>query len=282
MQQSLIEIGKYNELEILRETSVGLYLGDEDGEDILLPNKYIPESYAIGDKINVYVYLDYAERKIATTLTPKIKLYEFALLEVAAISEIGAFMDMGLEKHLLVPFNQQRDEMEEGRWYIVFMDIDRETERLFGSNKLKQYLKNEDLTVQEGDEVDILIARKTPIGYDCIINHLYTGLLYKNEIFEPLRIGDQRKAFIKKIREDQKIDLSLQPKGYSSTIDSNVETVLELLKEFDGHLGYNDKSEPDAIRWRFGLSKKAFKKAIGSLYKDRKITIEEDGIRLTT
>ena len=276
----MIEIGKYNELEILRETSVGLYLGDEEGEDILLPNKYVPESYEIGEKLNVYVYLDYAERKISTTLVPKIKLYEFALLEVAAVSDIGAFMDMGLEKHLLVPFNQQREEMEEGRWYIVFMDIDPETERLYGSNKLKQFVKNEDLTVVEGDQVDLLIARKTPIGYECIINHLYKGLLYKNEVFEPLRIGDHKKGFIKKIRPDNKIDLSLQAQGYSSSIDSNVQKILDLLEAYDGHLGFNDKSDPEAIKWRFGMSKKAFKKAIGSLYLERKISIDEDGIRL--
>lgn len=277
----MIEIGKYNRLEILRDTSVGLYLGDEEGEDVLLPIKYMPETFEIGDFLDVYVYLDYAERKVATNIDPKIKLYEFALLEVAAISEAGAFMDMGLEKHLLVPINQQRADMEEGRWYIVFMDIDNETERLYGSNKINKFLNNDDLTVIEGDEVDLLITRKTELGYIVIINDLYKGLIYHNEIFEDLKIGDKTRGHIKKIREDNKIDVSLNKVGFVNRKDSDSEKIIALLQEFDGFLGFNDKSSPESIKWRFGMSKKAFKKAIGGLYKDRKITIDSDGIRLT-
>jgi len=277
----MIDVGKYSELEILRETSVGLYLGDEEGDDVLLPIKYYPESFEIGDKIEVFVYRDYAERKIATNIIPKIHLREFALLECADVTEHGAFMDWGMEKHLMVPFSEQRQKMEVGRWYVVYMDIDEETDRLFASNKLSRYLSNEQLRVAEGDSVLLVVYKETDLGYSVIVNNRHSGLIYKNETFKPLRIGDELEGYVKKIRDENKLDISLQPIGYKNAIDVNCELIHEALTKNGGFLPLTDKSAPQAIYELIGISKKAFKKAIGGLYKERKIVIETDGIRLS-
>ncbi len=276
----MIEIGKYNELTILRETSVGLYLGDESGEDVLLPNKYCPDKYELEDKITVFVYLDYAERKIATNLTPKVLFNEFALLRVTAIETVGAFMDWGLEKDLMVPFKEQRQRMDVDRWYIVYLDIDTETDRLFASNRIERHLQNESLTVEEGDKVDILIFHKTDLGFSVIVNNVHKGLIYNNEIFKELNIGDKLKGFIKNIREENKLDISLQPIGYTNYNDTNTQLLYNSLTEGGGFLAITDKSSPEEIHTQFGISKKAFKRALGALYKDRKIEIGPDGIKL--
>jgi len=278
----VIEIGTYNNLLILRETSVGIYLGDDQGEDVLLPNKYCPEpgTYDIGDELRVFVYLDYAERKVATNLEPKIKLNEFALLEVAAVEEAGAFMDWGLEKQLLVPYREQRQKMELGRWYVIYLDIDIKTQRLYGTNKFTDILQNDILTVKQGEEVQVLVYKITDLGYNCIINNEHRGLIYEDESERELRVGQVLTAYIKSIRPDNKIDLSLTPLGYENTNDTNENIVLEALQFADGYLPYHDKSDPEAIRAQFNLSKKAFKKAIGGLYRQRQIAIESDGIRL--
>jgi len=278
----LIEIGKYHELEILRETSVGLFLGDEEGEDILLPNKYMPESYDIGDKLTVFVYRDYAERKIATNLTPKILLNEFALLEVTDVSDVGAFLDWGLEKNLMVPFKEQRQKMIKGRWYVVCMELDTQTDRLFASNKIEKRLNNEELSVKDGDEVGVLVYQKTDIGYSVIINNKHKGLIFENEIFQELRIGDKLTGFVKKIREENKLDITLQPIGFKKFNDANMEAIYNALINHGGHLPLTDKSPPGIIYSELGMSKKAFKKAVGSLYKERKITIESAGIKISS
>ena len=276
----MIDIGVYNELTILRSTSVGLYLGDEQGEDVLLPNKYCPEEYEVGDKIDVFVYLDYAERKVATNIDPKIKLHEFALLKTTSVENVGAFMDWGLEKELMVPFKEQRQNMEEGRWYVVYLDIDEKTDRLYASNKIEKRLQNENLTVEQGDEVDLLVYTKSDLGYSLIINNKHKGLVFDNEVFKELNIGDKLKGYIKEIREDNKIDISLAPVGYSNYNDINANRVLDKLNQNDGFIGINDKSSPHEIYDEFGISKKAFKKAVGALYKNRDVSIESKGIRL--
>lgn len=276
----MIEIGKYNELRILRETSVGLYLGDESGEDVLLPNKYCPESFKIDDKINVFVYRDYAERKIATNLTPKITLNDFALLQVTAVADVGAFMDWGLEKDLLVPFSEQRERMEEGRWYIVYLAIDENSDRLYGSNMFENIIQNRILTVQEGEEIELMILQKTDLGFSALINYMHKGMIFENEIFRKLNIGDKLKGFVKKIREDKKIDISLHPIGYDNSNDKNSALVYNALVENKGFLSISDKSSPDEIYAKFGISKKAYKRAISALYKQRKISIQTEGIKL--
>jgi len=276
----VIEIGKYNTLEILRLTTVGLFLGDESGEDVLLPNKYCPEDFEIGDELEVFVYRDHAERKVATSLTPYIELHQFALLEVTDVTELGAFLDWGLEKNLMVPFSEQRQKMRLGRWYVVFLNLDDKTDRLYATNKVEKHLSNEELTVARGDKVDLLILSETELGFSVIVNHQHKGLIYNNEIFKELKVGDVLSGYVKKIREDNKLDISLQPLGYTKFNDENVQKIYDALVANGGSLDLTDRSSPEQIYARFGLSKKAFKKAVGGLYKQRKITIEPDGIHL--
>lgn len=276
----VIDIGKFHDLEILRHTSVGLFLGDAEGEDVLLPNKYCPEEYEIGDKLHVFVYRDFAERKVATNIIPKIQLHEFALLKAVVVNEIGAFLDWGLEKHLLVPFSEQRMSMEEGRWYVVYLDLDAGSDRLYGSNKIDKILSNQELRVEENDEVDLLVYHESELGFSVIVNHCHDGLLYKNEVFQVLDIGDKLKGFVKKIRPENKLDISIFPTGYKKLIDKNAEEIYRILKEGHGFLELSDKSSPNEIYVQLSMSKKAFKKAIGTLYKEKRIVIEETQIRL--
>lgn len=275
----MIKIGQYNTLTILRETSVGLFLGDSEGNDILLPNKYVPNSYDIGDEITVFCYLDHDERPVATTLEPYISLNDFALLKAVEVNKIGAFLDWGLEKHLFVPFKEQARKMEEGKWYLVYLYLDDETGRLVASSKTNQFVSNEELSVEENDEVDLIVSRFTDLGAEVIINKKHKGLVYTDETYERLKLGERRKGFIKKIRDDRKIDVSLQPLGVR-VIEPSAEKVLDALKRNRGFLGLHDKSEADDVYAILGMSKKTFKKAIGSLYKQKKILIKEDGVYL--
>ncbi len=278
----MIPIGQHQDLIILRHTSVGLYLGDaEDEEDVLLPNKYCPEDFELGDKIKVFVYRDHEERKIATTLMPRILLHQFALLKVTSVSNVGAFVDWGLEKELLVPFREQRQKMEVGRWYIVYLDIDKKTDRLFATNKIEKKLRNDVLTVAEADAVSIMIMKKTDLGYSVIVEQTHEGLIFESDIYAPLRIGDLTKGYVKQIRDDNKIDISLQPIGFENFNDPNCDKILQKLKTHKGLLAVSDKSTPDEIYTMFGMSKKAFKKAIGTLYKQRKVVLHPDSISLT-
>ncbi|MEN8228129.1 MAG: S1-like domain-containing RNA-binding protein [Bacteroidota bacterium] len=276
----MIEIGKYNELVILRQTSVGLFLGDENGEEVLLPNKYCSENMKIEEKIKVFVYRDSSEKKVATTLTPGILLNEFALLQVSAVSEVGAFLDWGLEKDLMVPFREQRLKMEKNRWYIVYLDLDTKTDRLYASNRIEKFLQNEEILVKENEEVDLLILQKTDLGYSVIVNNAHKGLIFENEVFRDLNIGDRMKGYVKKLREDNKIDISIQPIGYKNFNDVNSETIYNTLTENGGFLPITDRSTPEEIYSTFGMSKKAFKRSIGALYKQRKIDLQPDGITL--
>lgn len=277
----MFEIGKYNTLIILRETDPGLYLAkDEESEEvILLPHKYKPEEYEIGDKILVFIYLDNEERPIATTLEPLIQLNGFAYLNCADVNQFGAFMDWGLEKQLFVPFKEQARPMKIGNWYIVYLYLDEKTNRLVGSSKTNQFLQNENLEVKIFDEVDIMVTHLTEKGANVIINGIHKGLIYIDDIFEDIRTGDKLKAYIKKIRDDHKIDVVLQTPGYKS-IEPNAQYILDELKAAGGFLPLHDKSSPDTIKDQLGISKKSFKKAIGSLYKDKQILIKGDGIEL--
>src|SRR6056297_23025 len=275
----MIELGKKNKLEILRDTSVGLFLGDEEGNDVLLPNKYVPEGYEIGDTIEVFCYLDYDERPIATTLEPYIMLGEFRLLQVAEINEFGAFMQWGLEKHLLVPFREQREKMKEGQWYVVHCYLDSRSGRLVASNKLDKFLSNDYLEFREWDEVDLVVTRQTDLGWEVIVNEKHKGLVYFNEVFKTINIGDVLPGCVKTIRKDNKIDISLQPLG-TRVLEPAANKIYNVLKEQGGYLGLHDKSSPDEIRDRMQMSKKTFKKGLGTLYKARKIEMEEDGVRL--
>jgi predicted RNA-binding protein (virulence factor B family) len=275
----MAEIGQYNTLRVVKEVDFGLYLdGGEHGE-ILIPKRYVPENTKPEDNIEVFIYLDSEDRIIATTEKPYIKIGEFALLKVAAVTQMGAFLDWGLPKDLFVPFREQKQKMEEGKWYIVTVYLDHETKRLVASAKIEKFLDNLPPDYEDGEEVDLLIAGETDLGFNAIINGKHMGILYKNEIFQPLKRGEKIKGYIKKIREDEKIDLILQKPGYQK-VDNISMRILEILKKHGGYMLITDKSEPDAIYNLFGVSKKTFKKAIGALFKLRIISIEDKGIRL--
>ena len=275
----MIELGNYNTLEILRDTSVGLFLGDEEGNDVLLPNKYVPEIYEIGDKLTVFCYLDFDERPVVTSLTPYIFRNTFKLLKVVEVNNIGAFLDWGLEKHLLVPFREQRERMQEGQWYVVYCYLDEKSFRLVASNKLDKFLDNEELTVEVNEEVDLIVTRQNDLGWDVIINNKHKGLVYSDQVFKKVAVGDAIKGYIKHIRPDNKIDVNLKPIGYES-IEPAANVIYARLQKEGGYLNLHDKSSPDEITAKLQMSKKVFKKALGALYKQRIITIEADGIKL--
>lgn len=275
----MINIGQYNKLKILRETSVGLFLGSNDGEDILLPNKYVPENFDIGDEIEVFCYLDHDERPVATTLKPYITLNHFSLLQVKEVNQIGAFLDWGLEKHLFVPFREQARKMETGKRYLVYMYLDEETGRLVGSSKTNRFIDNSELAVHEAEEVNLIISRYTDLGVEVIINEKHKGLIYNNELFRKVNLGEKLKGYIKKIRPGNKLDISLQQSGYKN-IEPSAERILDVLRSENGFLRLNDKSSPDEITNLLQMSKKTFKKALGNLYKQKLVLIKEDGIYL--
>lgn len=281
----MIEIGKYNTLTILRDTQVGLFLGnpelDPEGiHDVLLPNKYVPKVFEIGEELIVFVYLDHEQRPVATMLEPYILLNEFALLRVNYTNQVGAFMDWGMEKDILVPFKEQARPMEKGKRYLVYLYLDQKTNRLVASSKLNQFLKNENLTVEKGEEVDLIVSHITDLGINVIINEKYKGLMYKDEVYDDaIRTGDRMRGYIKAIRPDNKIDVSLQIQGYQS-IEPNAEKILDELRASRGFLRLTDNSHPEDIKTVLKMSKKTFKKAIGALYREQRIEIKEDGIYL--
>ncbi len=275
----MIELGNYNKLKILRSTRIGLFLGDGEGTEVLLPNKYVPSDFKIDDELEVFCYLDNNERPIATTLKPYIVRNSFAYLKVVEVGAYGAFLDWGLEKHLLVPFREQAQRMEPGKKYVVHCYLDEESFRLTASSKINRFLSNEGVNFEINQEVDALVSRKTPLGWEVIIAHKHKGLIFENEVFKPIAIGDQVKAYIKNIRQDSKIDVALQPLG-AKMLEPTAEMIFQTLQENDGFLALHDKSSPEEIQKVLHLSKKSFKKAIGTLYREKRIMIEDDGIRL--
>lgn len=275
----MLHLGIKNTLRILRGTGVGMFLGDEEGNDVLLPKKYVPENAIVGDDIEVFIYRDSEDRIIATNLEPKIQLNQFACLQVKSVTAIGAFLDWGLEKDLFVPFREQNKKMEEGRWYAVFLYLDEETDRLVASCKVNRYFEKENIDLQIGQEVDLLIFEETDLGLNAVINNKYKGLIYENEIFQRIKIGTRTKGFVKNLRDDNRVDLSLQKQGYAN-VEPNAERILEKLKANNGFLDVTDKSDSNYIMYQLEMSKKTFKKAVGALYRQKIIRIEDDGIYL--
>ncbi|PHQ30399.1 CvfB family protein [Leeuwenhoekiella nanhaiensis] len=275
----MLALGEYHDLIIDRDVSPGLYLRDEEENEVLLPGKYAPDGFQLEDQIRVFVYLDNEERPVATTLSPYIHKQGFAYLECTAVTKIGAFVDWGLDKELFVPFSNQATEMKEGSWYIIYLYLDEQTNRLVGSSKFKNFLSNAEVTVEKFDKVDLLVSHFSEFGAHVIINEKHEGLIHKNTIFEDIRVGDRLPGYIKRVREDNKIDVLLQPEGYKS-VEPNAQFIYDELKRNGGSLPVHDKSSPEDINAYFGISKKLFKKAIGSLYKDRQIDITDTGIRL--
>lgn len=274
-----IELGKFNQLEVVKEVDFGMYLdGGEEGE-ILLPTRYVPDDCRIGDLLNVFLYLDIDERLIATTLTPYVQVGQFACLEVAWVNEYGAFLNWGLMKDLFVPFREQKMKMQVGNKYVVYAYVDEESFRIVASAKVERYLSKEIAEYAQDEEVGILVWQKTDLGFKAIIDNEYSGLLYDNEVFQDLRTGMTLKAYVKQVREDGKIDLMLQKPGFEK-IDDFSKTLLEYIQEHGGQINLNDKSPADDIYEMFGVSKKTFKKGVGDLYRKRLIILQEKGITL--
>lgn len=256
----------------------GAYLQFND-EEVLLPNKYVPENVEVDQEIEVFVYKDSEDRLVATTLKPLAEVDEFAALEVVDVAPFGAFMDWGLEKHLLVPKSEMQEAMQVGKKYVVKVVLDHRSNRIVGVSKLGVFIRT-DADYEFGKEVKAFVVGETTIGYKLLVDDSYWGLLYKNEVFKPVKQGDALTGFVKKIREDGKLDITLRRPG-KETQQGDAERILEMLKEAGGQMAVSDKSDPETIKAIFGLSKKAFKKAIGTLYKQKLITIKPEQIQLT-
>jgi uncharacterized protein len=275
----MIQLGSYNTLEVIVSTKFGLYLSDGQGNEVLLPNKYVPADAGIGTQIRVFVYRDSEQRPVATTLDPYITLGAFAALRVKSVTEFGAFLDWGLEKDLLCPHDEQAERMQLGKQYVVTLLLDEFSGRLMASSKLRAHLSNDVLTVAYGDEVDLLVIGHIEAGIQVAVNQKHLGLVYRNEVFRPMQPGMAMKGYIKTIRPENKLDISLQALGYRA-IEPNAQKILDLLQSGTGFLPLHDGSDPELIASALQMSKKTFKKAIGSLYRDQQIRIAEDGIHL--
>jgi len=274
----MIAIGKKNKLKIVKEVDFGIYLDGEDMGEILLPLRYLPETYEIDDMLDVFIYLDSEDRVIATTEEPYAEAGSFAFLKVVDVNQIGAFLDWGLTKDLFVPFREQKEKMLKGKSYVVFIYMDN-SNRIAASSNLDRFADVDTSCFEDNQEVDLLICDQTDIGYKAVVNNSHLGVLYSNEIFQKIEIGHKVKGFIKKVRDDGKIDLCLERPGPAKVNDLSRE-IFDLLTKQGGILSVTDKSPPEEIYNFFGVSKKTYKKAIGSLYKKRLITIEKDGIKL--
>lgn len=273
-----INIGAYNEMTVLREVSFGVFL-DDGKEGILLPKRFLPEGLKVGDTVHVFIYHDGEGRLIATTQTPKAMAGDFARLKVVDVNRQGAFLDNGLMKDLFVPNSKMRDRMKVGSEYLVYVYLDLETRRLTATEKFDYVLSNDKLTVQEKDDVMLIVYRRTDIGYVVIINGKHTGVLHFSDIFQTIRVGDKLKGYIKKVYDDNRIDVAIGNRGYGR-VEGESDKILRMLQEAGGFLPYHDKSNPEQIYEVFGMSKKTFKMTLGSLYKQRRIAMEEKGIRL--
>ena len=274
-----MNIGRINTLKVSRDTPHGLFLVDDNDDDVLLPGKYLKGDEKVGDELEVFIYNDSEDRVVATTETPKIKLDEFAVLKVIDVNKNGVFMDWGLDKDLLVPFKEQNKKMVLGNLYVVKMYLDEETDRLVATAKIKKFLSNEALEIEEKEKVDLIVFNQGDLGFDVMINEKHIGLIYRNEVFSQIRIGDKLDGYVKRIREDGKVDISLQP-DQATHMENSSSVILEALENNEGSIKLSDKSSPEDIYDTLHISKKAFKKAIGILYKQRKILIEPNQISL--
>lgn len=275
----MIKLGDYNHLTVVKSVDFGVYLDGGDEGEILMPSRYVPRGCKVGDKLEVFVYLDQDERPVATTETPLAKVGDFAYLEVAWINEYGAFLNWGLMKDLFCPFREQKMRMQKGNGYIVYVKEDEESHRLMATAKVDKYLSRERPAYKHGDEVQLLVWQKTDLGFKVIVDNMFQGLIFDNQIFRELHTGDKLTGYIDHIRDDGKIDITVQRTGRQLTEEfSNI--LLNYLHDNGGYCELGDKSPSELIADRFKVSKKVYKKAIGDLYRRRLICISDDGIRL--
>jgi len=277
----MLRVGQFNYLQIIKEVDFGYYLDSEEEKwgEILMPFNSAPKDCAVNDWLDVFIYFDSEDRIIATTKRPHVVVGEFNLLRVSAVEKVGAFMDWGLQKDLLVPFGEQKMRLKADRSYIVYAFVDEGSGRIVGSTRLNKFLDKKPAEYEEGQVVELLILRETELGYKAIINDAHSGFLYQNEVFKPVRVGQKLRGYIQKLREDGKIDLSLNKAGYEK-VGGIAEAILSALAKADGFLPLTAKATPEEISKLFGVSKKNFKKALGALYKKRLVSIDDDGIRL--
>lgn len=275
----MLELGRTHALKVVKQVEFGFYLDADNLGEVLLPNRVAPKDTNIGDTFEVFLYLDSEDRPIATTLKPHAQVGEFAFLRVVDTSPFGAFLDWGLDKDLLVPFAEQHKKMEIGRSYLVRLYIDARDKRIVASSKIDKFVhEDRPAYLKVGQAVDLIIANSTELGFKAIINHSHWGVLYKEDVFERLSFGQSVKGFIRQIRQDGKVDLTLN--GGSRSHDKNTQTIMQYLKKNNGYAPLHDKSEASLISAELGMSKGAFKKAIGNLYKKKELLLESDGIRL--
>ena len=274
----MINIGQLNKLMVIKEVSFGIYLDGEEWGEILLPNKVVPQGTKVNDILEVFIYFDSEDKIIATTLTPRAKLGSCAFLKVIDVNRVGAFLDWGLDKDLLVPMPEQHRPMAKDQSYIVYLKLDNKG-RIIASSKVDYFLGKSPAQFKKGDEVRLLIAETTDLGTKVIINDSHWGLVHSGDIFQTLSYGKRIRGYIKTVREDGKIDVVLKKMGQDSILDLAQRILMELHKK-GGFLPLHDKSDSLDINRAFGESKKSFKSAIGQLYKRGKIVIESDGIRL--
>lgn len=275
----MIQIGKLNKLKILRNTPYGLFLGSEDGEEVLLPKRFVPDNSEIGSELEVFIHSDSEDRMVASLEMPYATVGQFAKLRVKSIERIGAFLDWGLSKDLFLPNMEQAGELRVGDTVVVYLYLDR-ADRIAASMRLNRYLSKDKPELEKGAKVEALIISVTDLGYKAIVNNQFSGLLFKNEVFRRLELGLKVEAYVKEVRADNKIDLSLDAApGYKQQDDLG-EAILSLLKRKGGYLAITDKTDPEVIYSLFGVSKKKFKIGLGGLYKKRLIAISDDGIRL--
>ncbi len=274
-----MKLGEQNLLKIARSSNIGLFLADADGNEVFLPNRFAPETFEIGAEMDVFIYNDSEGRIIATTLSPIATVNSFAFLECRDITDVGAFLDLGITKDLLVPHKNQFFQMEIGRKYLVWIYEDMLTHRLVGTTHLNRILMDNPVEVAPGDEVDILIWLNGELGYRAIVNDRNIGMVYHNQTFQPLNEGQRTVGYVNRVRDDGRIDLLLQRPGHLN-IDESAKALIDALERNQGFLPLTDKSDPTLISMHLNMSKKSFKKAVGTLYKQRIISLEEKGIRL--
>lgn len=277
----MISIGKVNSLKVVKILSFGIYLDAFEKGEILMPTQYVPANTKVGDIIDAFIYLDSEDKLIATTEIPYAQINEFAYLQVVAVNQIGAFVDWGLPKNLLVPFREQKLRLKQGEFAWVYIYLDEQTQRIAASAKIEKFFSKDQPPFVLQDKVEVLIYKKTDLGYKVIVNQMFDGMIFANEIFQDLQIGQKHKAYIKKIREDGKIDITLYKTGYNQVVDFSA-VLLDAIKNAKGYLALHDKSSAEEIYRAFGVSKKVFKKAVGDLYKKQLIRIESDGLYLLT
>lgn len=276
----MADLGKHNSLRILREAAPGLYLDGGRHGEILLPGRYIPRGAKVGGRLDVFLYRDSEDRLVATTEVPSAIVGEFALLRVVSVHpKIGAFLDWGLAKDLLLPIAEQARRLRAREWVLVRVLLDEKTDRILASTRLSHWLNLTPPAYSEGEAVRLIVESETPLGYNAIVNEAHTGLLYHSDLAGPLMIGQRLDGFVRRLRPDGKIDLGLDRTGYRR-IAPLTEQIVDALKADGGWLPYHDKSSPEEIRASFGVSKKAFKQAVGALYRERIIDVEVGGIRL--